>query len=184
MTSHAYGFGCTQAGIFAGAMSNPVDLVKVRMQAREGAGARVAAVICDVYRRDGIAGFWRGTGPGMTRAAVLTASQCVSYERAKAAWKQVTGMGDGVGTYIGASMAAGVVTTTATSPVDVVKTHMYARGLKGQGMLAALASLVRELGPLILFRGWTANWARLGPQTAITFVVNEELRGLVGAQQL
>ena len=103
---------------------------------------------------------------------------------AKAAWKQVTGMGDGVGTYIGASMAAGVVTTTATSPVDVVKTHMYARGLKGQGMLAALASLVRELGPLILFRGWTANWARLGPQTAITFVVNEELRGLVGAQQL
>lgn len=135
-------------------------------------------VLLSVARSDGVAGLWRGTAPGMARAAVLTASQCATYDQAKQAWIRVTGWGESFGTYIGASMVAGVATTTATSPVDVVKTHMFAGGR--QGPLEAAKELLREQGIRALFRGWTANWARLGPQTAITFVVNEELRSLIG----
>jgi len=172
------------AGALAGAVSNPVDLIKVRMQ-KPGAGDRSpAAIVREVVRADGVAGLWRGTVPGMTRAAVLTASQCATYDEAKRAWMAATGMGENFGTYIAASMMAGVVTTTATSPVDVLKTHMFASSGRagGASLVQVLVGLVREQGWGCLFRGWTANWTRLGPQTAITFVANEELRHLLGLE--
>lgn len=34
------------------------------------------------------------------------------------------------------------------------------------------------------WRGWLANYARLGPQTVMTFLVVEQLRGLVGMEPL
>ena len=60
-----------------------------------------------------------------TRAAVLTASQCATYDEIKQVIKHVTGMGDHFGTHLSASMVTGLVTTTATAPVDVIKTHMF-----------------------------------------------------------
>lgn len=60
-----------------------------------------------------------------TRAAVLTASQCATYDEIKQVIMKVTGMGNHFGTHLGASMVTGLVTTTATAPVDVIKTHMF-----------------------------------------------------------
>lgn len=60
-----------------------------------------------------------------TRAAVLTASQCATYDEIKQVIMKVTGMGNHFGTHISASMVTGLVTTTATAPVDVIKTHMF-----------------------------------------------------------
>jgi len=39
-------------------------------------------------------------------------------------------------------------------------------------------------GPAGLMRGWTANYVRLGPQTVITFIALEKLRGLAGLDSL
>ena len=38
---------------------------------------------------------------------------------------KLTGLGDHFGTHLSASMVTGLVTTTATAPVDVIKTHMF-----------------------------------------------------------
>lgn len=59
------------------------------------------------------------------RAAVLTASQCATYDEIKQAIMRLTGLGDHFGTHLSASMVTGLVTTTATAPVDVIKTHMF-----------------------------------------------------------
>ena len=59
------------------------------------------------------------------RAAVLTASQCATYDEAKKAWMRMTGGGDTMSTHVGASMISGLVTTTLTAPVDVIKTNMF-----------------------------------------------------------
>ena len=59
------------------------------------------------------------------RAAVLTASQCATYDEIKQAIMKVTGTGDHFGTHLASSMVTGLVTTTATAPVDVIKTHMF-----------------------------------------------------------
>ena len=69
----------------------------------------------------------------MTRSAVLTASQCATYDEVKRLVRRWTGLSDGVGTHFLASMLAGLVTTTATNPVDMIKTQLYMDAGGGKG---------------------------------------------------
>ena len=57
---------------------------------------------------------------------MLTSVQCAVYDGTKRWWMAATGMADGPATHLGASMLTGLATTTATTPVDVVKTNMFA----------------------------------------------------------
>jgi solute carrier family 25 uncoupling protein 8/9 len=59
--------------------------------------------------------------PVQVRASVLTASQCATYDEVKARLLALTGWGDGVASHLACSLVTGLVTTTATNPVDVVK---------------------------------------------------------------
>ncbi len=56
---------------------------------------------------------------------MLTASQCATYDETKKLFKRLTGAGDNFGTHLASSLLTGLVTTTATAPVDVIKTHMF-----------------------------------------------------------
>ena len=127
------------------------------------------------------------SGKTMQPAAVQTASQCASYDAAKRAAMAATGWGDGPATHLAASAATGLVTTTATAPIDVVKTRMMVGAGVGWGggggppsPWATAAALVRAEGPGALLKGWTAQYVRLGPQTVITFLVLERLRAMAG----
>lgn len=61
---------------------------------------------------------------------------------------------------------------------------MFVRGPEAGGPLACAAELLRREGPGGLMKGWSANYARLGPQTVITFVVAEQLRSMAGLAAL
>lgn len=60
----------------------------------------------------------------------------------------------------------------------------HAGGSKYSGPLEAAAHVLRMEGPAGFFKGWTANYTRLGPQTVITFLVAERLRALAGLPSL
>jgi len=81
-------------------------------------------------------------------------------------------------------VAAGLAATTITAPVDVVKTHMYCAGSKFNNPLHCASDIFVREGARGFFKGWTANYARLGPQTTIMFVVMEKMRYLAGMQGL
>jgi solute carrier family 25 uncoupling protein 8/9 len=211
--------GCA-SGAFAAALLNPTELIKTRLMADERArgqscpnaggagGARVGPyqVLRAVVNEKGVAGLWRGSAMSMTRSAVLTASQCATYDEVKHRVRRWTGLSDGVATHFLASMLAGLVTTTATNPVDMIKTQLYmdagggAGGVGGggggsrlrgsrfrpglAGAADALAAVWRRDGPRGLMRGWGANYLRLGPQTVITFVALEKFRSMAGLDTL
>lgn len=59
------------------------------------------------------------------RAAALTASQCATYDEVKAWVMEATGWPDSAATHLATAMITGVVSTTATNPVDVIKTYMF-----------------------------------------------------------
>jgi solute carrier family 25 (mitochondrial uncoupling protein), member 8/9 len=209
--------GCA-SGAFAAMLLNPTELIKTRLMAdarsRSGVSASSSAspmgpyqVLRGVVREKGIAGLWRGSAMSMTRSAVLTASQCATYDEVKKATKTYTGMRDGVLLHFTASMLAGLVTTTATNPVDMVKTQLYMDAGGGDGgagvtegagkggaggrlrpglagAFDALSMIVRKEGVAGLMRGWSANYVRLGPQTVITFVALEKFRAYAGLTAL
>ena len=56
-----------------------------------------------------------------SRAAILTASQCATYDEIKRAIVKATGWSDGAHLHLAASLVAGVISTTACNPVDVIK---------------------------------------------------------------
>ncbi|CAF4363471.1 unnamed protein product, partial [Rotaria magnacalcarata] len=66
-----------------------------------------AHVIKDVIQQYGVKGLWVGTVPAAFRTAVLTATQCVTYDHAKRLWIELTGWGEGVKLHLGASLITG-----------------------------------------------------------------------------
>ena len=58
--------------------------------------------------------------------AVLTASQCATYDAVKARILLATKWQDGVAAQLATSMVTGIVTTTASAPVDLVKSRIFA----------------------------------------------------------
>lgn len=71
---------------------------------------------------------------------------------------------DGAHVHLAASLVAGLVSTTACNPVDVIKTNMFVSGSRYSGPGDCLRSILAAEGPRGLMKGWTANYARLGPQ--------------------
>ncbi|GLI62909.1 uncoupling protein 2 [Volvox africanus] len=173
--------GIISGGVAAG-LTSPTELVKTRMQAKGSHPQGTWDVVRQVVKVSGVKGLWRGAVPSMTRAALLTASQVATYDTVKREVMRQTGWGDCLSTYLAASSLTGLVTTTVTNPVDVVKTKMFIAG--GGNQRAVALEILRNDGARGFFKGWSANYARLGPQTVITFLISELLRQQLGLDGL
>ena len=172
--------GCS--GALAAFTLNPTELVKTRRMKGDS-----WQTIKTQVAKDGVSSLWRGSSMAASRVALLTASQVAAYGEVKRLWIQmVPNAKDDWMAHVGASAAAGLITTATTNPVDVVKTRMFISG-EGKKLSAKEAAMevVREYGALRgAMRGFTANYIRLGPQTMVTFVVAEELRKWAGLESL
>ncbi|XP_019084463.1 PREDICTED: mitochondrial substrate carrier family protein ucpB-like isoform X3 [Camelina sativa] len=69
------------AGAFSTALTNPVEVVKVRLQMNPNAVP--ISEVREIVSKEGIGALWKGVGPAMVRAAALTASQLATYDEAK-----------------------------------------------------------------------------------------------------
>lgn len=82
-------------------------------------------------------------------------------------------------------MIAGAVSTLITAPVDMVKTRLMLQKESSSyknyknGFHCAYKVMLTE-GPRALYKGGFTIFARLGPQTTITFILCEKLRQLSG----
>ncbi|KAG1342285.1 Mitochondrial uncoupling protein 5 [Cocos nucifera] len=115
----------------------------------------------------------------VNRAMIVTASQLATYDQAKEAILLWGVMGDGLGTHVTASFAAGVVAA------DVVKTRVMnmkvERGAAPPyaGALDCLLKTVRAEGPMALYKGFIPTVSRQGPFTVVLFVTLEQVRKLL-----
>ncbi|BDA51103.1 probable mitochondrial uncoupling protein 2 [Coccomyxa sp. Obi] len=170
------------SGAIATFITNPIELLKTRLQSCSTMGP--LQIIKKIIKQDGVTGLWKGTMPSAVRGTLLTASQCATYDDTKRLWMRTTGWRDGLGTHVGVSMITGLAATTITQPVDMVKTHMYCNGSKYANPLSCAADLFAKEGARGFFKGWTANYARLGPQTTLMFVFMENIRHITGMKAL
>ncbi|KAK4780443.1 hypothetical protein SAY87_016549 [Trapa incisa] len=178
------------AGAFATAVTNPVEVIKVRLQMNSG--YREAGLIGEMRKiayDGGIKSLWKGVGPAMARAATLTASQLATYDESKRTLMRWGLMEDGFHLHLISSSLAGTVSTLITAPMDMVKTRlMLQQDSKGvgkykNGFLCAY-QVARTEGTRALYKGGFTIFARLGPQTMITFIMCEKLRELAGLKSI
>merc|ERR1719401_216671 len=178
--------GAGAIGAFAG---NPGDLAMVRMQAdgklpeaeRRGYKNFFDAV-AKIARSEGVLAMWKtGVVPNMNRATIITVGQLAAYDQ----FKQMLldfGAKDGIPTHFGASFMAAFVASAMSNPVDVAKTRLMnqkadASGvMKYSGTADCMAKIVRAEGPLALYKGFGATFARQCPYVVITWVTVEQLK--------
>ena len=65
---------------------------------------------------------WRGCGPTVNRAMIVTASQMAVYDKSKSVILRESGLSDGLAVQTGASFFAGVVALTS-NPIDLAKSR-------------------------------------------------------------
>lgn len=90
---------------------------------------------------------------------------------------------DGLFLHFCASMLSGLATTVASMPLDIVKTRLqnmkYKDGkpeYKGSG--DAFTRILKNEGPLALWKGFTPYYCRLAPHTVFLFIFFEQLQRL------
>ncbi|EDQ88326.1 uncharacterized protein MONBRDRAFT_32866 [Monosiga brevicollis MX1] len=174
------------AGGLGGLVGTPADVCNVRMQddgrlpVEQRRGYKnVFDALFRIARTEGVGSLYAGLGPNVQRAMLMTAGQIASYDTCKSFLLKGTGglFQDNLITHFTASSMAGVVATLLTQPFDVIKTRIMAAP-KGTyaSAFACGASTVKAEGVLALYKGTLPAFARLGPQTILTFVFLEQLR--------
>ncbi|XP_028899463.2 mitochondrial 2-oxoglutarate/malate carrier protein-like [Zeugodacus cucurbitae] len=176
---------------FAGAVGayagTPADLGLVRMMtdARLPAADRrnytsVFNALSRIVKEEGVLALWRGAVPTVGRAIVVSVAQLASYTQFRRCAKSYLGMGDGFSLHLVASIGSGLLTATASLPVDIAKTRIQNMKMidgkpEYRGILDVLLKISRKEGVLALWRGYTPYVLRVVPTTILIFIILEQL---------
>ncbi|WCJ21431.1 Mitochondrial substrate carrier family protein [Euphorbia peplus] len=174
------------AGGFATALTNPVEVIKVRLQMNTNQKqVGPIAEMRKIVSEEGIRALWKGVGPAVVRASALTASQLATYDETKQVLIRSTPLEEGFYLHLLSSTVAGAVSTLVTAPMDMIKTRLMLQreskrvGGYKNGFHCAYQVMLTE-GPIALYKGGFTIFARLGPQTTITFILCEKMRQMAG----
>jgi solute carrier family 25 thiamine pyrophosphate transporter 19 len=180
----------------------PLDVVKIRLQlqthslkdssARDAHGAPIyrgtLSTIQHILREEGLTGLWKGNIPAELMYVAYSAIQFTTYRTV--AHGLQTAFGDhklpaSAESFI-AGASAGAVATTATYPLDLLRTRFAAQG--NDKVYASLLSSVKDIakheGPRGFFRGVGAGVGQIVPHMGIFFATYETLRLSMGDLQL
>jgi len=178
------------AGACASFLACPVEVCLVRMQAdgklpkAEQRGYKhVGDALLRVAREEGVRTYWRGAGPTVLRAMVVSTTQLGTYDQAKVTFQE-WGLPDGTGLHLASSLTAGLVYSLASLPLDTAKTRMQTQGAPstpGGALLyrstgQTLMKIAAEEGVGGLWKGFGAYLLRGGGHTVFMLLFYEQYR--------
>lgn len=159
-------------------LSNPIEIVKLRLLVDGNRYPSLAAAFPDLLRAEGVGGCARGIVPSVARGAVINMGYLATYDHAKHVMLKWSGGRDSPKYHIVASLVSGVAATTAAAPFDMLKTRVMTSSQLSA--LEAFKAIVVKEGMRSLFRGWLPAYLRLGPHSLISFPIQEEVRRILG----
>eukprot|EP00814_Leptocylindrus_danicus_P001802 CAMPEP_0116029170 /NCGR_PEP_ID=MMETSP0321-20121206/15959_1 /TAXON_ID=163516 /ORGANISM="Leptocylindrus danicus var. danicus, Strain B650" /LENGTH=301 /DNA_ID=CAMNT_0003503453 /DNA_START=38 /DNA_END=943 /DNA_ORIENTATION=+ len=196
-------FGCTSpetttfvkkfaAGSAAGALGslagNPFDVLKTKMMATESGTPSIVGTAKDLLKNQGVGGFYRGIDSNIARAMVLNGTKMACYDQMKGYVVDFTGLPKGnlLVQFLSAG-SAGFFMTCTVSPFDMIRTRLMNQPADAKiynNALDCFMKIVKNEGPLTLWRGFIPIWSRFAPTTTIQLVIFEQLRGMMGMKSL
>jgi len=179
------------SGGSAAFLCNPLDLIKVRMQAsgmRSSAeslpqyrGVGHAAV--SIMRREGFRGLYIGVAPTAARATVVAAAEIASYDEIKCAFLRHGFFVEGISLHFATAMMSGFCATLASSPFDVVRSRLMSQpvnesgvGRWYQGSIDCVRKSIELEGVRFGWRGFWPNYMCKGPTVVLLFLLYEQIQ--------
>lgn len=150
------------SGVTQSVVMNPVEIVKVRMQIDSSLSA------VGILRELGLRGVYRGYSACVARDVMFAATYFTLYDYAKRRLQIEDGTS--LGWSMAAASTAGVPAAFFSTPLDVLKTRMQARGAAPLGFVRTLQQVHSDGGVHALFAGWGPRVGRIAPQFGIVLV--------------
>jgi len=180
------------AGAITGAIGsiagNPFDVLKTLSQTNKEKSIPLRTLVSNMYRDQGVAGFYRGVDVNVMRAIVLNATKMGVYDVAKgqvvsySGWKRTDPR-----TAFFSSFLAGFLMTCTVAPFDRVRTKLMSQPTNEKiyaGLSDCLIKTVKEEGPLSLWRGFIPIWARFAPMATLQLLTIEFLYSSFGFKSI
>lgn len=173
------------AGILSGLSSRvlvaPFDVLKIRFQlqaARPGAsGAEYSGLWQSarlIYRREGMRGLWKGTGPSMVLWGAYSGLQFPVYSACK---RELARTDAAFAASFVAGAAGSFVATTLTYPLDIVRTQFVHQALpRGTPLHAVVAGIYARGGLAGFYRGLLPALVQVVPNMAMSFTLYDGLK--------
>ncbi|KAF9027501.1 mitochondrial carrier protein RIM2 [Hymenopellis radicata] len=168
------------AGIMTGTATNPIWVVKTRLQLSAQHQHRISSstMIKHIFREEGIRGFYKGLSAsylGVTEGTI----QWVLYERLKKLTKNTEGQGGGL-EWAGMLASAGTakcVASLITYPHEVLRTRLRQPKVNGvmkyTGLLQTLKLVLKEEGAASMYGGLSAHLMRVVPNAIVMYSIYE-----------
>ncbi|XP_073817169.1 calcium-binding mitochondrial carrier protein aralar1 isoform X8 [Musca autumnalis] len=161
--------------------TNPLEIVKIRLQVAGeiAGGGKVRAL--SVVRELGLFGLYKGARACLLRDVPFSAIYFPTYAHTKAMFADEDGYNHPL-TLLAAGAIAGVPAASLVTPADVIKTRLQVVARTGQttynGVWDATKKIMAEEGPRAFWKGTAARVFRSSPQFGVTLVTYELLQRL------
>jgi len=165
-------------------VGNPFDVLKTLSQTNSGTAVPLGSLVGNMYKDQGIAGFYRGVEVNVMRACVLNATKMGCYDISKGYVAEYTGWSrKDPRTAFCSSFIAGFFMTCTVAPWDMLRTKLMNQPTDKKiynGFSDCFVKTVKQDGVLSLWRGFIPIWARFAPQATIQLLTIEYLYDLFG----
>jgi solute carrier family 25 protein 38 len=169
------------ARAFAGFLLMPLTVIKVRYESSLYSYASVAGAAKDIYRGEGLRGFFAGFGATAVRDAPYAGLYVLFYEESKKrlsavySEKGVMGMSRAATINFASGVAAGTVCSVVSNPFDAVKTRIQLQPGKYRNMVHAARRMLAEEGFRSMWDGLALRMSRKALSSALAWTAYEEL---------
>ncbi|CUM65708.1 uncharacterized protein PRCAT00003356001 [Priceomyces carsonii] len=173
----------TLTGLTCSVITNPIWVLKTRILGSSKydvyAYKSLRDGISQIYQREGIAGFWKGTTPSMLQ--VFQASiQLTLYDHSKNFFTSRHNTSKLSTTeYIYSSALSKVLSMTLMYPIQVLKTRLQSYNPQNEkrGIISVAKGIWGDEGRMRgFYKGFGANILRVVPATCVTFVTYETVK--------
>lgn len=174
------------AGAIGSIAGNPFDVLKTRLMAAEGKNAMgMSEAASQLYKSQGMGGFYRGLEANVMRAMVLNGTKMACYDQIKYMIKKSGMVPDGLPTQFMSAFGAGFFMATTVAPFDMVRTRLMNQPADAKvykGFVDCIVKIAAKDGPMGLYAGFIPIWARFAPTTTLQLVIFEQIKPIFGVQ--
>jgi solute carrier family 25 carnitine/acylcarnitine transporter 20/29 len=157
------------AGTVAGSAQvmsgHPFDTVKVHMQT-SASGTSAVSVVKNIFKADGMRGFFRGMGPPLAGVGAVNAVLFMAYGKARDWMEPDRSVDLSIPETMVAGSFAGFVNCIVICPIELIKSRLQVHAGRYSGPVDCAKNIWRTDGMRGLFRGMSATIYREVPAYA------------------
>eukprot|EP00928_Gymnodinium_smaydae_P099560 TRINITY_DN9538_c0_g2_i1.p1 TRINITY_DN9538_c0_g2~~TRINITY_DN9538_c0_g2_i1.p1 ORF type:complete len:295 (-),score=26.23 TRINITY_DN9538_c0_g2_i1:193-1077(-) len=159
-------FAGMASGGLAAVVCNPIDLIKVRMQADgmrpiQSAPPSYTGIVDaarSIVRHEGALGLYKGVVPTGVRASVVCAAEIAGYDEIKCVVMRQGWMSEGIFLHFSVAMLSGLLSSAVSSPFDVVKSRVMSQTFNASGEGTRYSGMLDCFRKSIQAEGWSFAW--------------------------